>query len=73
MGATQLLRFAVFRVEVELNFATGALLRRVDHACIKRPRIDVKANSTLIEFAGINDFEVVAFLVAMASPAGAAA
>jgi hypothetical protein len=40
---------------VELNFAAGALLGRVDDAGVERPGIDVQTDGALIEFAGIED------------------
>ena len=50
-----LLRFAVFGTEMKFNFATCALLGRVDHAGIEGPGVDVQAHGALIEFAGIYD------------------
>jgi len=40
---------------VELDFAAGALLGGVDDAGVERTGIDVEADGTLIEFAGIED------------------
>lgn len=50
----ELLRFAVFGVEVELDFAAGALFGRVDHAGIEGARVDVQADRALVKFATIH-------------------
>src|SRR5450631_1642255 len=53
-GSGELLRFPVFGVEVELNFSARSLLRRINDASIKGPRIYVKANRALVKFPGIH-------------------
>ena len=45
---------AVLGVEVQLDFAAGALFGRVHDAGIERAGIDVQAYSTFIEFPGIH-------------------
>src|SRR6266496_3633733 len=54
MDCRQLLRFAEFRIEVQLDFATGALVWRVHDTSVKGTRVNVKAYGTLIEFPGID-------------------
>src|SRR5579864_1748401 len=40
---------------MQLDFAASTLLRRVHHAGVERARIDVQADGTLVELAGIDD------------------
>ena len=40
---------------MQLNFATGAVLGRIDHATIERAGVNVEADGALVEFAGIED------------------
>lgn len=40
---------------MQLDFTTGALFRRIHHAGVERARIDVQADGTLVELAGIDD------------------
>ena len=47
--------FAVFGGVVQLDFAAGTLLGGVHDAGVERAGIDVKADSALIELAGIKD------------------
>src|SRR5580692_1707079 len=51
----QLLRFAVFGGEVELDFAACALLGRVDDAGVEGARVHMQAYRALPEFAGVDD------------------
>src|SRR4051794_4145053 len=39
---------------MELNLATSALLRRVNHATVERPRVHVQTDRTLVKFTGIH-------------------
>ena len=48
-------RLAELSGVVELDFAAGAMLRRIDHARIDGLRIDVTADGTGVEFTGIED------------------
>ena len=45
--------FPIFRRVVQLDLSAGALLRRVDHAGINGPRIDMQAYSSVVELARI--------------------
>src|SRR5579859_1778977 len=53
-GAEQLLWFSVFRIEVQLNFPARALFRRIDHARIKRARVNMQADRSLIKLARVD-------------------
>ena len=44
---------AVLGVVMQLDFAAGALLRRINYAAVKRPGIHVQADRPLVEFPRI--------------------
>ena len=46
---------SIFGGVVQLNFATGTLIRGIDDAGIEGAGIDVQADCPLIEFAGIEN------------------
>lgn len=39
---------------MQFDFAAGALVRRINHARVERPRINVQTDSTLVELARID-------------------
>lgn len=40
---------------MQLNFATGAVLGRVDHTAVEGTRVDVKTHGALVELAGVDN------------------